>query len=1502
MSLTKLDYTGSDDVQEIEYQTLSSDFSQDQIDRPERLHEWLKSEEIEALYSVFSVKETLNYPELREELENLNIKFTDLEYNRLFLKINQNRDFECDWNEFISYLIFGFQEDDPSSQKEALILPISTPPLIKKSEHRSAVCAIALLKAASDMDEFHEDEKRKEEELDEEELQNKKILSNVAFEESPDMAGVWITASREGQIRFWTMSLESVRTSTSESIHLKMPTWILCIVALSDVNIVCTSSTERELRFHEMVASTFSLRIVIRSLPCAVCDMSYSFHPSGKSNSKLVLGDYGGNVRVLEFDPHLRGPFQSKPGAALIELFWTDVLKGKLVQLKSREYINIHTEMIQCAFFSIALNSLFAAAEYRNTKKYRSRCAGLIVVYGDEKSSFRIPLGVTTFAVDERNNIVVTGGPDMFVRIWDVYIPSEPSGVLTGHNSGIVKVFTQSEDQKAYSIDYQKVIKVWDTSEHSLLQTFGDLIRIFHGETDLVYHYHKQLRVLLVGGRKLVAIKCNPRVRVDLTDGNTHASPVSVVLYNRLFRNVVTCGLDSFIIVWDPWSGRRKIIMKNCHTKQVYGENIDIEITAACFDPLEQFLLTGARDGSLKIWNYNNAVCIRNMSIKSEHEVTAVIWVVERILAVGWDQQVTEFNDVEGREYTDPKIWPTFHTDDITCADVKLGEGVVTATYSGELIFWKLETGQPYRRYNVENPTEFIELKHTTNVRGVSPRGSKDPSFDYHISVSHDLRKSVMNSIKEMEQEFGIKSYRYTGHKLSEADQKEDDYLRERKIVAPTLPMSVQAVLFLQTRPMTKQHGSVLVSLETGIIQVYSHHQRGGYLTEFNAIHKVGDCVLTMCTDRKNRYLFTGTACGYIKIWHIQNFCIPESEKVKICMPLLRLQFIFLRKERFLPRAKRAVRNQKEPLLISSYKGHLKAVNSVVFINLPKILITGSHDCSVRLWSLGGRYLGTLGTPLPWRKMSPFEPITDEARGLRFPPDIKKVASSTTMKVISGVQPKIVKMRQSQQSEREVAEEEEGMRYYGKPLREPILGKHFQLPGRGALEQTIELDVASSYTPVYSHLKVHDADNLERPPTPPVIRRVAKESYMDFYEPIPVRSEGVKTGSLNEYETIRDFTEDLEYKTLSSDFSPDIVERPERLHEWLKSEEIESLHYKFLEKGKLSYPELREELENLNIKFTHLEYNRLFLKISENRISKCDWDEFISYLLNGFREDHPMSTRDDEITLPIHEPPVIRTSEHRSPVCCIALLRTRKLESTEEYSDSDSECEERKFQKFFKEYAVGDSADWAGIWITASREGQLRFWSMGLKPLRAGKSNSVHKKIRTWILCIRALSDVKVVCTSSTERELRFHETVTPSFNLRAVILSMPYAVYNMQYSYYEAQTSRLIMGDYGGSVRILEFDARSKSPFQSKSGRDILEMFWSDIAKGKFPQFRCHEYLNVHTEMIQHVYFARRLNCTFAAAEYRNIKKYRGRCPGLVILSGDDRSTFRVPLVRIFQ
>lgn len=89
----------------------------------------------------------------------------------------------------------------------------------------------------------------------------------------------------------------------------------------------------------------------------------------------------------------------------------------------------------------------------------------------------------------------------------------------------------------------------------------------------------------------------------------------------------------------------------------------------------------------------------------------------------------------------------------------------------------------------------------------------------------------------------------------------------------------------------------------------------------------------------------------------------------------------------------------------------------------------------------------------------------------------------------------------------ESLQEEDITHYYGKPLRDPILGKYFQLPGPSATEQAIDLDISTSYTPVYTHLKVHEANDLERPSTPPVIRRTQNANFMKYYEPQHQRSE-----------------------------------------------------------------------------------------------------------------------------------------------------------------------------------------------------------------------------------------------------------------------------------------------------------------------------------------------------------------------------------------------------------
>lgn len=160
------------------------------------------------------------------------------------------------------------------------------------------------------------------------------------------------------------------------------------------------------------------------------------------------------------------------------------------------------------------------------------------------------------------------------------------------------------------------------------------------------------------------------------------------------------------------------------------------------------------------------------------------------------------------------------------------------------------------------------------------------------------------------------------------------------------------------------------------------------------------------------------------------------------------------------------------------------------------------------MWTQGGRYLGTLGTVLPWSKLTPFERAGENNRLYRLPPDIKKVASSTTLKVISGIQHnpgyKRRKGTEDHDDDRDVEDTAttDLKSLFDKPLKDPILGKHFCLPGRSAIEQTVELDTKQLYIPIYTHLRVYPSEIIESLPTPPIIEQVKSENYLKHYLPV----------------------------------------------------------------------------------------------------------------------------------------------------------------------------------------------------------------------------------------------------------------------------------------------------------------------------------------------------------------------------------------------------------------
>lgn len=70
--------------------------------------------------------------------------------------------------------------------------------------------------------------------------------------------------------------------------------------------------------------------------------------------------------------------------------------------------------------------------------------------------------------------------------------------------------------------------------------------------------------------------------------------------------------------------------------------------------------------------------------------------------------------------------------------------------------------------------------------------------------------------------------------------------------------VGVYAMIFLNARPIAPDVGSLILSLENGMIQVWTHHPAAGFLTSFSAVHGLNDYAMSLATDPKNKYLITG--------------------------------------------------------------------------------------------------------------------------------------------------------------------------------------------------------------------------------------------------------------------------------------------------------------------------------------------------------------------------------------------------------------------------------------------------------------------------------------------------------------------------------------------------------------------------------------------------------------------------------------------------------------------
>lgn len=93
-------------------------------------------------------------------------------------------------------------------------------------------------------------------------------------------------------------------------------------------------------------------------------------------------------------------------------------------------------------------------------------------------------------------------------------------------------------------------------SAHSCSQTYIDIPAVVGERSPISAVYNPATREFVLACIKIAVVVLDEQLNPLHTDGNTHARAVSRILYNPLFKVIISCGMDSIIINWNPVTGK----------------------------------------------------------------------------------------------------------------------------------------------------------------------------------------------------------------------------------------------------------------------------------------------------------------------------------------------------------------------------------------------------------------------------------------------------------------------------------------------------------------------------------------------------------------------------------------------------------------------------------------------------------------------------------------------------------------------------------------------------------------------------------------------------------------------------------------------------------------------------------------------------------------------------------------------------------------------------------
>ncbi|XP_072247742.1 cilia- and flagella-associated protein 337-like [Leuresthes tenuis] len=728
--------------------------------------------------------------------------------------------------------------------------------------------------------------------------------------------------------------------------------WVTDLVVLHNVHKIAVAFTCKEVCFYDTLSEQdFSCKFKLQGLRFVPWCLDYWTDPSHPDQAVLTIGDVGGQVSALVFTSVQISLFdrlslRSDSDTQDI-ILWDELVKGKHCSC----YVLTHQAHAPAWVRKVYYLGSLEAFVSCSTRPQSSMAIGWI-----EKESRS--LRVTTYATKKgvwdvdyhcQLNLIATAGVDHQVLLWNPFVTSGLVFALTGHSNPVTAVHFMRTKQQLLSYSKDKVLCLWDVSNQVCIHRLAGVFPKTQEDTrTLLFLQEEQQHLLLSFNSQLLLLETMKEEKRT----SSHEHPVTCVLYNSLFRQVVSSDSASSVICWLADTGQKVKQFDRCHGNS--------EISTMALDGTQTRLFTAGADGEVKVWDFNGR-CLHRMKAGLGRPVVIlkVLLLRRSILVMGWKRMLTVFHlHSFSRSIVEPSEWKggVQHRGDILCAAFQPPQTLVTEScltnppstttaYTSdnprfvrvakdetevlqEKVFCTRMLSSPVRRVSKHEISYIICTEILCMKATVLRQFLTSCHFLFVLPLmcagSYDGEIIVWNSSTEK----AVK-------KLQQHDDHKDYKKQQENCTAIT------KLFFIPGRTSAaKSKGCAdLVSCGgLGVIRLWNiqHSHLVGQFTAHNG--DLGSIVMTVSPCGK--YLVTADRGGTVKTWDIEHYCLKPEEGL----------------------------NKGLPKLLHSFHPHLDYVTHLeIFIHGNRLLLlSSSSDCRIALSYLPGETVGLFGQEGLW--------------------------------------------------------------------------------------------------------------------------------------------------------------------------------------------------------------------------------------------------------------------------------------------------------------------------------------------------------------------------------------------------------------------------------------------------------------------------------------------------------------------------------------------------------